>query len=144
MKLYEPTMSTLLSPVPGRVFERGDDILGLIEFRSGTLELTREELVDLLSAGRDVLQRVDEALARRAAGQRPIPAHGQPARAFTAVPAGPAAMMPTTLAPPASHLASVSRHAALRPPAPPAGPGPEAGQEGQVVPDPPAAATTSG
>jgi hypothetical protein len=144
VKLHKPVIFDLAGPVPGGVVERDGAILALIQCRGGTLELTREELLSLGTAARELVQQVDEAQGRRIAGMRPIPAHGQPARPYTAVPAGPAAMMPTTLAPPASHLASVSRHAALRPPAPPAGPGPEAGQEGQVVPDPPAAATTSG
>ncbi|GAA4933871.1 hypothetical protein HD597_010052 [Nonomuraea thailandensis] len=142
MRLYEPKFSTLLDCRPGRVSERGGDILGEILFRSGALELTRQELIDLLSAGRDVLQRVDAAYDRRARGQRPIPAHGQPARPFIEVPPTPAELMPTTLAMPGSHLTPVPRHAAPPSPPPPAGPVPAARQEGQVVPDPPPAAAS--
>ncbi|NJP93944.1 hypothetical protein HCN51_31670 [Nonomuraea sp. FMUSA5-5] len=145
MKLYETTMSQLHNPVPARVAERGELVVGLIECRGGTLELTREELIAFGSACRELVQLVDAALDRRAQGVRPIPVHGQPARPYAAVPAGlaAAAALPTTLAPPGAHLTPLARHAA--PPVPPLAPvpAPADGRQEQVVPDPPAAATAS-
>ncbi|MFB4285668.1 hypothetical protein ACBJ59_61150 [Nonomuraea sp. MTCD27] len=124
MKLYEATQSTLLDPVAGRVIERGDAVVGLIECRGGTLELDRKDLVAIGTAVRDLVQRIDAAYDRRARGQRPIPAHGQPARPYIPPMAGPAtAVMPTApAAAPVPGRAAIPRHAAPQTPQTPPAP----------------------
>ncbi|MFF0867657.1 hypothetical protein ACFYUV_38250 [Nonomuraea sp. NPDC003560] len=148
MNLYESTLSKLRRPRPGRVVLRDGQLMGVIDLDGGALECTREELLTLANTTRELAQRVIEAEKRQAAGQRPIPVHGQPARPYTAQLAAAdvhhpgAHARPTPDTPPAPSAA-----AAAAPPPAPMRPAPvpamvPAARQEAVVPDPPRAAAS--
>ncbi|MEV4020199.1 hypothetical protein AB0J35_57955 [Nonomuraea angiospora] len=135
MKLYETVISQLAGPRPGRIELRGNKIIGAIQLDRGVLEFDdREDLLSLIISGRKVLEQMDEALRRRAVNERPLPAQGQPARPYTAAGGDTATAVMAPPAAPAPAAPAGPRHAAATPP------GVQPLREGQVVPDPPAAA----
>lgn len=128
MRLFENVTSDLFNARPGRVEIRGDKVVGAILLDRGWLEFDDDDdLLRVLTSGRDVLQQMREARQQRDAAQHPIPTSGHPARAYARQEAHPAAA-------PLSVVPSRGAHAAPTPP------GVTPVQEGQVVPDPSRAA----
>lgn len=132
MRLYETHVTEMPAPRKGYVELRGQHLVGVMPIGGRVLQFdTADELVELLTSGRDLLQQLAEAHRRIAAGQRPIPVHGQPARPYSAPAEGTTLVRTPPPAPQGTHAS----------PPPPGAPEPE--PDGWVVPDPPRAASAS-